>query len=737
MVRTGQFCKGLAAGKKPLWAGALIFSTLLSYFFFTSSWHIPSRLVIEGNAQSACQAVFQWDSGQGYNFMQSSRVALGNFVKNPRPVHVVKIIRTGQKNPNATSSQILMRGIRADGQWIDFEHFQIPGKPGKRITLADSGKSFRVIDKKRLLLTKDRHGIAFQVRAQKDMEFWFYKFRSQGIVSICIDNDCRKYDLYSPKRDNDLKTTIYRDFRTFVPGHFKAAVRLPRYDIRRCRLKILESSPHIAFTSVTIRSQRGGVALPVNRHKAVKGIEYSDLQRNTRRFFHPVRFIIQLLLAALLTWGISACFRAVKACGGLKSCFFRQQRYVFWIFFSVSVLVFSTWLTAYWPGHMTSDSIHVWWAAEKPGYFIFSHPVLNVIYYRFLQQIWNNIAVVGVFQVLTTSLVGAYLFFFLFKNGVSLWLVSPFYLAFVTSVPIGLYNISLWKDIPFANAMLLIALLITKACIDRKYGNLRITREKIFAFILLAACLCLFRHNGLVYFIIIPAFLAVLKFISARKVLVLMLGMAVFAYGYLSIMTSLDSSHFFRQNAARFLDRLKPATIAKSVKSSIGLYPMLFDINSYREGRMPSRTDIWYSNSAFIHWNQMFTKINGYNNFIRYQHFNSKNSDSAWYPFMDRITGASYQKPWVYVTWNPFYMLYAVVGLLFFSMKFRMTLIFYTLILLQVGGLLLILGTRNYDWRYYYFFYISLYFLVPFLVMDLKMVAKRFSVSTPKIEQRA
>ena len=80
------------------------------------------------------------------------------------------------------------------------------------------------------------------------------------------------------------------------------------------------------------------------------------------------------------------------------------------------VFSFGSWLLAYWPGHFTSDSVHVWWAAKQPGFFLYEHPVMNVIYYRFLQQFWDHFAAVGVAQILLTSLLGSVFFTFFIKK---------------------------------------------------------------------------------------------------------------------------------------------------------------------------------------------------------------------------------------------------------------------------------------------------------------------------------
>ena len=108
--------------------------------------------------------------------------------------------------------------------------------------------------------------------------------------------------------------------------------------------------------------------------------------------------------------------RFVRHRGGLKAVLIGGDWPVFWLMFFGAVCAFSIWLIAYWPGNMTTDSIDIWRIAQIPGGIKNDHPFVNMVYYKFLQQIWNHIAVVGIFQILATAVLGAYIFYFIYKN---------------------------------------------------------------------------------------------------------------------------------------------------------------------------------------------------------------------------------------------------------------------------------------------------------------------------------
>ncbi|MBC8484479.1 MAG: hypothetical protein H8D45_00355 [Bacteroidetes bacterium] len=677
----------------------VLFLFFLLYFFLTSYWHIPSQLIIKGNVQSGTGAAFTWDSGEGYNNMESANVVLGNYVSPDKKKHVIRIRRTGKKNSFATSSEVRIREISVGDAALDLGDF----RPQKNVKL---------INRRHLYLEKDEAEIKFQVAAVKKMDFIFGVGPSMGYVEVVIDGDAREYDLYSTK--GGLKT-IFRTTDKFIPGDFNAAISLPRYDIKRFKLETLEAFNKFTLYSVSINSRNGDLNIPVEKGKYISEIHFKNIKRNTKKYFHPIRFGFQIVLAALCTYLTTWLFLRIRAFGGIKSTFLGDKRYVFWLMFFGAVFAFSTWLLAYWPGYMTSDSIHIWWAAKKPGYFIHSHPFMNVIYYRFLQQIWDNIAVVSVFQILLTSLLGSYIFYYLYKNGVNKFLILPFYFAFISSIPVGLYNISLWKDIPFAFLVLFLAYYIVRLKLKKNRSILKISDKEIILLLLLVIAICLFRYNGIVYIIIIPIALALLKFISFKRVLAFFAVLFLIGITNIGIMKLYDKEDFFFHRAGFFIKRLKNEPISKTALRIVKQYPTVLDINTYKHSDV--WYDIWHRDDEFVRWHYDFARKIGYNDFFKYQQFNPKSVKL--YNLLNSITHHSYREPIVYFSWNPYYMLY-IFPVFFLYMFFPLAAVYGFVIFTQVFVLLWILGPYNYNWRYYYFLLFSLYFFIPIVALDIK-----------------
>jgi hypothetical protein len=72
--------------------------------------------------------------------------------------------------------------------------------------------------------------------------------------------------------------------------------------------------------------------------------------------------------------------------------------------------------------------------------------------------------------------------------------------------------------------------------------------------------------------------------------------------------------------------------------------------------------------------------------------------------------------PWIYFSWNPFWLLYLFPLTILLYRRLPLSAIFSVIILSQVVALLLFVGTVN--WRYYYFVLLGGYFLLPVILLD-------------------
>jgi len=177
---------------------------------------------------------------------------------------------------------------------------------------------------------------------------------------------------------------------------------------------------------------------------------------------------------------------------------FLKKYQVFLIFLGLSLSVFSLWLLAFYPGTMSPDSTDQWYQASTL-HFLDDHPYLHTLYILFFQRIFGTPLAVSVFQILITAGFFSYAFSYFWKRGVSRILIITSFALFVTSVPIGIYNITLWKDVPFSLAVLITAFIFFKAAFEKT-----LSKRALVLLCLTSVAAVFFRHNGLAYLLFLP-----------------------------------------------------------------------------------------------------------------------------------------------------------------------------------------------------------------------------------------
>lgn len=180
--------------------------------------------------------------------------------------------------------------------------------------------------------------------------------------------------------------------------------------------------------------------------------------------------------------------------------FKNKELQIFLLLLSISTASFSVWILSFYPAMMSGDSLSQWLQAQS---LVLNdwHPYISTLYIAFFLKIFNNPLAVVIFQVLATSCLFSYIFtYFIFKK-VSLKVIIPLYLMFITSIPIGIYSMTLWKDVPFSLAVIGLAFLFGKKYIekDKAWNN-----AEIASLFLLSLVATFFRHNGIIYAIFIP-----------------------------------------------------------------------------------------------------------------------------------------------------------------------------------------------------------------------------------------
>jgi hypothetical protein len=682
---------------------ASLFILFLLYFVFGSGWYAASELVVKGRAMKpGTMLKIDWDSGQGFNSYERERFRLDMVMPEGASGHQVIIRRAGEKNAPSQSSEVVCNRISIDNQDMD-----LTGLISSEVYVDVSGLHFR----------KPGAEIRLNVDVQERIYLEFLTNNHSGIVEIIINGRKESYDLYVANVEAKKLGANYWVIRP--DGNFTVTMSMPRYPVNVLLVRSSDRNRPIIFQSIAIVNRDKEKYLPVDQDKPVTEVCYTGFDPGTKCYLNSTQFLFQLLFAALSTWIVAVLFRLVQRNGGLRGIFLLEKRYIFWLFFLGAVLVFSIWLIAFWPGVMSVDSLKVWRAAKLPEVFLNDHPILNVIFYMYLIHLWDHIAVVPVIHILLASLLGSYIFFSLYRQKVHIALLLPFYLFFIFSIPVGLYNIVLWKDIPFALLVVLWAYILADMYRRKREGTLNVSKQTAIALFLLYLAVGLIRHNGILYLVVIPVLMILMRIISIKRgifflAVSLLVGVSAFAVVRSASVIS-DTGYFFTQSR-QFIKGYKINSIGKQLKRVETDYWGILNINQQK-----SKWDLWH---YYLHdrYAYNFLKHAGWNdiyNFLRPNNYIS----SFLYHLGLKIYWLTYKKPWVYFSWNPIFVLVLFPLVLVLFRWLPLSAVFSSIIVCQVFGLLFFVNTLN--WRYYYFVVFASYFLLPILLLDIRLLVRQ------------
>ena len=437
------------------------------------------------------------------------------------------------------------------------------------------------------------------------------------------------------------------------------------------------------------------------------------INKNNKGYFNPVQFVFQLAFAALTTWIIMALVNLIGRYENVADLLIGRKRYIFWMFFLVSICCYIVWLAAFWPGVMSVDSLKIWRAAKLPGVFINDDPVLNVILYMYLMQIWNNVAIIPITQILLGSLLNASIFFWLYRRGISLYWLLPFFLLLVFSLPVGLYNLMLWKDIPFALLVVFWGYTTVRLFELKKEGE-RISFQYILALIFLWLALALVRHNGIVYLVYIPFLFLLLGFFNLKKA-AMVTGALVTVCGLLFCVFRfsghINNANYLTKHGKVYLQQVAKIGIGSRLRQAGHEYMGILNID-----QTDSKWDLFH---YYLHDRQAYGFLSraGWNDVYPYFRGRPEATKLLRKKAM-QLYYASYTLPWVYFTWDPVYMLALFPLVLLLFPWLPRSAIYSSVFLIQVAALLVIVNVLN--WRYYYFIYLGSFFLVPIMLLDVR-----------------
>ncbi len=677
-----------------------LFFGLLIYFVFSSGWYAPAKLIIKGKADLTSSITVQWDSGNGFNQYEQRTFSFLPFRGDPEKKINIEVSGTGETNKASKGSRIALNEIRIDDRGI-----YIPPSATKDVNYIKGHGWY---------LNSDNSTINLDLPATQGILFSFKTSSNSGVSRISINGNESLHDLY--RRNWEVLFSQVHFWLLDDNDNFTISFILPRYRIKNL---VASSSGPVSFTSAYLNRKSEPIILSFDQ-SGIDGISIANPNKELKHYFHPLHFFLQTcfaLLVSVLVWIIGA---KIFNIGNIKQIFLSEHRWWFWLYFSSAFVAYSLWLMAFWPGVMSVDSLNVWRAAQLPEVMINNHPFVNELWYFFLSRIWNNIAIVPITQIVLLSILIASTFLFVVRRGVPSLLLVPFFLVFLSSIPIGLYNTTLWKDVPFALLVVFWSLVPAYLYLKKRNNEkIQITKKMVAILLLSFLCLITFRHNGLVYLLVIPMIMFALGLVRVPRTISVVGLLAGICLCYIIVFppASMKSASYFHDLSRKYLYQLSNESLAQRAIIAAKSYPRLLDIKKNQE-----YSDFWHSylNDRYAY---RFLREVGWSDVYPY-----RARDVHPFPklreFAMSLYKVSLEYPWLYLSWYPFVVLYLFLMSLLLCRRLPLSAIFSTVIITQVAALLLIVGTAN--WRYYYFVLLGGYFLLPIMVLEMHLRKQKF-----------
>ncbi len=690
----------------------ILFCVFLSWFYFGNPWYPSATLTVSGTIADIKSLIgIRWDSGHGLNGYEWERFQLHPFPDRHAAEGItLSVTRTGVYNSASLGVKVVLRNIFIDQKKFLPASDQLP--PGIEVSNGS------------LIFTRDGAEIRLTVNPKSSIQLEFPVANTMGMVDVRIGENTTRTDLYAGNDERQWagrNAKIIQHWFADEHGRLNVSMPMPRYGIRTLRI---ESKAVLSDLSSTITTDDGATH---NLDGFVYGkgfnIPMTETSKLLKRSYHPQRFFFQILFALFSAWLASQILKFAERFQGLRDIFISRQRYIFSLMLLGSCMLFSFWHVSFWPGITSNDSLEIWRAAQIPEIYLGDHPPLNVVFYLYLSHFWNDVAIVPLVQNFLTSLLIASIFFTLFRKGLPLFWLIPLYALTALSLPVGLYTVVLWKDVPFALLVVLVGFKLACYYLEKQNKRLHLSGKEWLSLCCLTLALAGFRHNGVIYLVIVPIILLLFGIVRIRPLvlgvllsLVVSLGALLFFFPGIS-----STSNFLAAQTKVYLNQAMHKVSLDYLKKSGDNYFGILDVT-----QKDMQWDLIHL-CAYGRFTNDFLRNLRWNDVYPYLPIPSNTLKKTFEKAAWILYWKSYAVPWVYFSWNPVYMLVLFPLLPLMYRKLPMASVFSLFIFIPTT-ILVFLNILN--WRYYFYVHLASYFLIPLIITDC-IVRKKSNESAP------
>ncbi len=537
-------------------AALAVAAAVLAMLVATRHHHAGGRLEITADAGGRAPLGVAWDSGEGFNRRERTVLLFGRTEPLPQAEHRVVVANASPATPDGGPPVFVQAILLDESLQLDLAAVASSGE----LEMTEEG-----------LLRLPAGGVPLAFGAEfKSLRVRLLRGPDTGWVRIEVDADSVTGDLRAMEKG--IYEHAVRD--RVLPGPDTRTLPLPRTAVEGLEIVALDPEVELEVQAVRFVTGMHTIDLDVEAG-AGAALRWTGLEVPTRTFSGLL--LAMQILVALCAGGASL---AVMRLPGLigrpdwsstwRFLFREDGRWAWWAMFAGSTAVFGFWLAGQWPGSMLNDSFTVW-VQLKTLEINNLRPWPYVLWLLALMQIADHPAVVGIVQVLISAALGSSVLFYCLRRGVSWPTVFLFWLLFTCSIPVGLYNVTHIKDVPFAQCTLLWGFILFRLWLRREDGRSwdpRPITVIVFAVLLMGF---LTRHNGLLFVFVIPALVLACGLMSRRRaVLFLVASASIFALLQVGV-ANLVGVHE-RTDYARFESWMKLAPVLGLFAHTGGYY---------------------------------------------------------------------------------------------------------------------------------------------------------------------
>ena len=277
--------------------------------------------------------------------------------------------------------------------------------------------------------------------------------------------------------------------------------------VKNIRLKICCSILAIAFASFEIIGQT------IDTYLDLSGILESNITL--------IKSIIKWFGYAILLYGVISniyLFLDKKEYSKGKCKWFTNNKRTFFLTWGIIFIAWTPYFLNYFPGIVSMDSMSQIMQSLNMKNLSNHHPILHTVFIGICMNIGKisgnyntGVAIYSIIQMIVTSAIFSFAIYYMSKRNVDIRF-RILTLLFYAFYPVnGLYSITMWKDIPFAVAMLIFTIMMTEIAVNKEHFMK--SKLKNVLLVISMILVILFRNNGLYVVILTLPFI----FIFARK----------------------------------------------------------------------------------------------------------------------------------------------------------------------------------------------------------------------------